>query len=106
MLHRIPKTTYLTPGASPNRKLEKSTCPLTAALIVQVLGCWTRWPGDLGFLYQRFSSLLRNEACQFRNHQSRTIASCGQVLDKLDNFHLLLNITQSQCKSMREREIA
>jgi len=28
------------------------------------------------------------------------------MLDKLDNFHLLLNITQSQCKSMREREIS
>ena len=28
----------------------------------QVLGCWTRCPSDLGFLYQRFSSLLRDEA--------------------------------------------
>jgi hypothetical protein len=27
----------------------------------------------LGFLYQRFSSLLRDEACQFRNQQSRTV---------------------------------
>jgi hypothetical protein len=27
----------------------------------------------LGFLYERFSSLLRNEACQFRNQQSRTV---------------------------------
>src|ERR1700693_1078379 len=26
----------------------------------------------LGFLYQRFSSLLGDEACQFRNQQSRT----------------------------------
>jgi hypothetical protein len=30
-----------------------------------VLGCWTRCPCDLGFLYQRFSSLLRDEACPF-----------------------------------------
>jgi hypothetical protein len=29
----------------------------------------------------------------------------GQVLDKLDKFHVLPNITQSQCKSMREKEI-
>jgi len=31
-----------------------------------------QWPGGLGFLYQRFSSPLRDEACQFRNQQSRT----------------------------------
>src|SRR6266481_5540239 len=29
-----------------------------------------------------------------------------QVLDKLDNFHILPNIAESQCKSMRERKIA
>jgi hypothetical protein len=38
----------------------------------QMLGCWTLRPSDLGFLYQRFSSLLGDEACQFRNQQSRT----------------------------------
>jgi hypothetical protein len=27
----------------------------------------------LGFLYQRFSSLVRDEAHQFRNQQSRTV---------------------------------
>jgi hypothetical protein len=31
----------------------------------------------LGFLYQRFSSLLRDEACQFRNQQSRTVVKFG-----------------------------
>jgi len=41
----------------------------------QVLGCWTRWPSDWGFLYQRFSLPVRNEACQFRNQQSRTSVS-------------------------------
>src|SRR5215470_3765252 len=37
-----------------------------------LLGCWTLWPSDWGFPYQRFSSLLRDEAHQFRNQQSRT----------------------------------
>jgi hypothetical protein len=27
-------------------------------------------PGDWGFLYQRFSSPLGDEACQFRNHKA------------------------------------
>jgi hypothetical protein len=31
----------------------------------------------LDFLYQRFSSLLRDEACQFRNQQSRTVVKFG-----------------------------
>jgi len=31
----------------------------------------------LGFLYQRFSSLFRNEAGQFRNQQSRTAVKFG-----------------------------
>jgi hypothetical protein len=31
----------------------------------------------LGFLYQRFSSLVRDEACQFRNQQSRTAVEFG-----------------------------
>ncbi len=42
-----------------------------------MLGCWTRCHSGLGFLYQRFSSLLRDEACQFRNQQSRTVVKCG-----------------------------
>ncbi len=46
----------------------------------------------------RISKALREEG--------RVAKSRGQVLDKLDNFHLLLNITQSRCKSMSEREIA
>ena len=43
----------------------------------QVLGCWPIGPGGLSFLYQRFSSLLRDEACQFRNQQSRTVVKFG-----------------------------
>jgi hypothetical protein len=39
----------------------------------QVLGFWARWPSGLGFLYQRFSSLVGDEARQFRNQQSRTL---------------------------------
>src|SRR6266436_2886042 len=34
-------------------------------------------PRGWGFLYQRFSSLLGDEACQFRNQQSRTVAKFG-----------------------------
>src|SRR3989475_3993783 len=34
-------------------------------------------PRGLGFLYQRFSSLLGDEACQFRNQQSRTVVKFG-----------------------------
>jgi len=30
-------------------------------------------PSGLDFLYQRFSSLVRDEAHQFRNQQSRTV---------------------------------
>ena len=37
-----------------------------------MLGCGTCWPSDWKFLYQRFSSPLGSEACQFRNQQSRT----------------------------------
>ena len=44
-----------------------------------VLGCWTRCSGDLGFLYQRFSSLLRDEACPFRNQQSRTRSNAATM---------------------------
>jgi len=36
----------------------------------QVLGCWVLPPSALGFLYERFSSLLGNEACLFRNQQA------------------------------------
>ncbi len=32
------------------------------------------WPSGLGFLYQRFSSLVRNEAGQFRN-QTKPVSS-------------------------------
>jgi hypothetical protein len=42
-----------------------------------VLGCGAVWPRGLGFLYQRFSSLLGDEACQFRNQQSRTAVNFG-----------------------------
>src|SRR5580693_8202085 len=34
-------------------------------------------PLGLGFLYQRFSSLLCNKACQLRNQQSRTAVKFG-----------------------------
>jgi len=42
-----------------------------------VLGCGAVWPRGLGFLYQRFSSLLGDDACQFRNQQSRTVVKFG-----------------------------
>jgi Cupin domain len=35
------------------------------------------WPRELGSLYQRFSSLLGDEAGQFRNQQSRTVVKFG-----------------------------
>src|SRR5258708_11922311 len=34
-------------------------------------------PRGWGFLYQRFSSILGDEACQFRNQQSRTVVKFG-----------------------------
>src|SRR5258708_9459639 len=34
-------------------------------------------PRGLGFFYQRFSSLLGDDACQFRNQQSRTVVKFG-----------------------------
>jgi len=34
-------------------------------------------PRGWGFLYQRFSSLLPDEACQFRNQQNRTAVKFG-----------------------------
>jgi hypothetical protein len=37
-----------------------------------VLGRWTLWPSNWGFLYQRFSSSFGDEAGLFRNQQSRT----------------------------------
>src|SRR6202163_624218 len=37
-------------------------------------------PRGLGFLYQRFSSLLRDEACQFRNQQSRTRSNLATIV--------------------------
>src|SRR6267154_4206071 len=42
-----------------------------------MLGCGVVWPRGLDFLYQRFSSLLDDEACQFRNQQSRTALKFG-----------------------------
>jgi hypothetical protein len=42
-----------------------------------VLGCGALRPRGLDFLYQRFSLLLRDEACQFRNQQSRTVVKFG-----------------------------
>ena len=46
----------------------------------QVLGCWAGGPSGLGFLYQRFSSLLRNEAGQFRNQQSSTWSNVATMV--------------------------
>ena len=37
-------------------------------------------PRGLGFLYQRFPSLLRDEACQFRNQQSRTWSNLATIV--------------------------
>jgi hypothetical protein len=37
-------------------------------------------PVDWGFLYQRFSSLVRNEACQFRKQQSRTAVQLPTIV--------------------------
>src|SRR6202521_5308927 len=37
-------------------------------------------PRGLDFLYQRFSSLLRDEACQFRNQQSRTWSNLATIV--------------------------
>jgi len=37
-------------------------------------------PSDLGFLYQRFSSLVRNEAGLFRNQQSRTVVKLATMV--------------------------
>src|SRR6202521_5802992 len=37
-------------------------------------------PRGLGFLYRRFSSLLRDEACQFRNQQSRTWSNLATIV--------------------------
>ena len=45
-----------------------------------VLGCGAQYPGGLGFLYQRFSSLLGNEACLFRNQQSRTWSNLATIV--------------------------
>jgi len=46
----------------------------------QVLGCWAVLPSDLGFLYQRFSSLLCNEVSLFRNQQSRTRSNLATMV--------------------------
>ncbi len=46
-------------------------------LRLPVFGCGTWRPRGLGFFYQRFSSLLRGEACQFQNQQSRTALKFG-----------------------------
>jgi hypothetical protein len=45
-----------------------------------MLGCGALWPSALGFLYQRFSSLLGNEACLFRNQQSRTVVLVATIV--------------------------
>jgi hypothetical protein len=37
-------------------------------------------PRGLGFLYQRFSSHLGDEACQFRNQQSRTVVHLATIV--------------------------
>src|SRR6516165_5186330 len=41
------------------------------------------WPSVLGFLYQRFSLLVCNEACQFRNQQTRTAVKWRDSLSPL-----------------------
>jgi len=44
------------------------------------LGCGAMQSRGLGFLYQRFSSLLGDEACQFRNQQSRTVVKLATIV--------------------------
>ncbi len=46
----------------------------------QVFGCEALRPRGWGFLYQRFSLLLRNEACLFRNQQSRTWSNWATIV--------------------------
>src|SRR5262249_49081886 len=46
-------------------------------------------PGGFGFPYQRFSWLVRNEACQFRNPQSRTVVKFATMVLS-ETFRLLL----------------
>jgi hypothetical protein len=47
-----------------------------------VLGCRAGAPGDLGFPYQRCSSPVDNEACQFRNQRMVTYVT-GTVNQEL-----------------------
>ena len=63
---------------------------ICAELPRHVLGYWTRWPSGLGFLCQRFSSLLRNEACQFRNPQGRTSVKFGDRSSIRDSWPIQL----------------
>ena len=55
--------------------LDRARSVLTCRAMCSVAGAMR--PSGLGFLYQRFSSLLRDEACQFRNQQSRTVVKFG-----------------------------
>jgi hypothetical protein len=60
-----------------------------------VLGCGALWPSALGFLYQRFSSLLRNEACPFRNQQSSAWSNVAtMVLSRTRGLSFLLVVRQ------------
>ena len=54
--------------------LDQAKSVLTYRATCSVAGQCNR---GLGFLYQRFSSLLGDEACQFRNQQSRTVVKFG-----------------------------
>jgi hypothetical protein len=45
-----------------------------------MLGCRAMGPHGWGFLYQRFSSLLGDEACPFRNQQSRTWSNLATMV--------------------------
>jgi len=45
-----------------------------------VLGCWIWRRSGLGFRYQRFSSLVCDEAYQFRNQQSRTLVKLATMV--------------------------
>src|SRR5712664_351149 len=55
--------------------LDRARSVLTYRAICSVTGQCD--PVDWVFLCQRFSSLLRDEACQFRNQQSRTVVKFG-----------------------------
>jgi hypothetical protein len=63
-------------------------------------------PCGLGFLYQRFSSLLGDEACQFRNQQSRTVVHLATIVLSgwaTQAFGLLSGTTRPGCVHVKSK---